>query len=108
MLRPGVACATGIELDRIKCEKAHAFLAQTLAEMRRRKHADLEPPTIVNAPIEEVLQVTAPSLLACFASAPWLSGLRFACQIAAVARGSQRTFTQLVKGILHVLLCLSG
>ena len=36
LVSPGVATASGIEIDRIKCNKAAAFLKHTVLELSRR------------------------------------------------------------------------
>ena len=57
LLEPGIGGALGIEIDRIKCDKAAAFLRQALAELRRRGLAGadrLVPPEIRCSPIEQV------------------------------------------------------
>ncbi|KAI7841649.1 hypothetical protein COHA_004669 [Chlorella ohadii] len=56
LLEPGIAGARGIEIDRIKCDKAAAFLKQAVAELQRRGVADtgLVPPPIECSAIENV------------------------------------------------------
>eukprot|EP00887_Chlorella_sp_A99_P002183 scaffold21.g2183.t1 len=58
LVDPGIASAAGVEIDRIKCDKASAFLAQTIAELRRRgllRPGELaEAPRIQCAAIEQV------------------------------------------------------
>lgn len=57
LLSPGIAGARGIEIDRIKCDKAHAFLRQAIAELARRgvvRGAQLAPPEIECSAIEQV------------------------------------------------------
>ena len=57
LIRPGLASAFGIELDKVKCDKADAFLSQTISEMQRRQQiaAGFVLPLIQCAAIEEVL-----------------------------------------------------
>lgn len=81
LLHPGVRAAYGIELDRIKCEKAEAFVQQTLGELLRRSElggvgrggdlcndvagdghdaegrAIVEPPPVLCTAIERVLSL---------------------------------------------------
>jgi hypothetical protein len=56
LLEPGIAGARGIEIDRIKCDKAAAFLRQAVAELRRRGAAGdaLVPPPVECSAIEKV------------------------------------------------------
>ena len=57
LLEPGIAGGLGVEIDRVKCDKAHAFLAQAVRELRRRGVAGsdaLQPPPIKCCPVEEV------------------------------------------------------
>ena len=57
-LRPGVACAWGVEVDRIKCVKACAFLKQTMAQLLQRNfptlHLEFDLPTVQCSAVEEV------------------------------------------------------
>ena len=60
LVDPGIASGFGVEIDRIKCDKAAAFLRQALVELRRKgvvrpgdNHLQ-EPPSIQCAPIEQV------------------------------------------------------
>lgn len=56
LVSPGIASAHGIEIDRIKCDKAEAFLKQTLLVLGRRVELklDLPIPTMTCAPIEDI------------------------------------------------------
>ncbi|KAL4855805.1 hypothetical protein ACK3TF_003578 [Chlorella vulgaris] len=57
LLEPGIAGARGIEIDRIKCDKAAAFCKQAVAELRRRGIAgaeELVPPPVECSAIEKV------------------------------------------------------
>jgi hypothetical protein len=57
LLEPGIASARGIEIDRIKCDKATAFLRQAALELARRGvagAADLPLPPIECSAIEGV------------------------------------------------------
>jgi hypothetical protein len=56
LVSPGVASAHGIEIDRIKCNKAEAFLKQTALVLGRRVDLkqDLPVPTLTCAPIEDI------------------------------------------------------
>ena len=56
LIEPGIASAFGVEIDRVKVDKADAFLRQTLAEMRRRGLATdaLAAPRIQCSPVEQV------------------------------------------------------
>lgn len=52
-----IAGATGVELDRIKCDKAEAFLPQALKQLEKRGLIDagvLTAPPITCAPVEDV------------------------------------------------------
>lgn len=58
LLEPGIAGARGIEIDRIKCDKAVAFLRQATLELQRRGVAGADAlvlPQIECSPIEKVL-----------------------------------------------------
>lgn len=48
--------AFGVEFDQVKCDKAKAFGAQTLAELAKRGRVDAEvlPPPVLCAAVEEV------------------------------------------------------
>ena len=56
LLEPGIAGARGVEIDRIKCDKAEAFLRQAVLELQRRGVAGegLTPPPIQCSAIENV------------------------------------------------------
>jgi hypothetical protein len=56
MVNPGIARGFGIEVDDIKCQKAHAFIKQASAELQRRGLAtrDAPPPEVSCLPIEQV------------------------------------------------------
>lgn len=57
LLSPGIAGARGIEIDRIKCDKAAAFLRQAIAQLARRgviQDAQVAPPEIECSAIERV------------------------------------------------------
>lgn len=56
LVEPGIASAFGVEIDRIKCDKAAAFLRQTVAELARRSvtQQQLDVPAIECSPIEQV------------------------------------------------------
>ncbi|KAL4427630.1 hypothetical protein ABPG75_001719 [Micractinium tetrahymenae] len=57
LLWPGIAGARGIEIDRIKCDKAAAFLRQAIAELARRgvvQAGQVAPPEIECSAIEQV------------------------------------------------------
>jgi hypothetical protein len=56
LVEPGIASAFGVEIDRIKCDKAVAFLRQAVLELQRRgvSSGQFEVPVIQCAPIEQV------------------------------------------------------
>ena len=56
LIHPGVASGFGIEIDQIKCSKAHAFLRQSAAALLKRGVAgkDLDVPIVKCSPIEKV------------------------------------------------------
>ncbi|GAB4821524.1 hypothetical protein N2152v2_008570 [Parachlorella kessleri] len=60
LVDPGIASGFGVEIDRIKCDKAAAFLRQALVELRRKGVVGpgdsqlQEPPSIQCAPIEQM------------------------------------------------------
>lgn len=56
LVDPGVTDAFGIELDGVKCDKAAAFVMQTLGELQRRGMLDddVAYPSVRQAAVEEV------------------------------------------------------
>ena len=77
LLEPGIAGANGVEIDRIKCDKAEAFLRQAVLELQRRGVAPegLVPPPIECAAIENVSPEAAICLAVC-----WLSCIGRGCR----------------------------
>lgn len=59
-MEPGIASACGVEIDRIKCDKAAAFLRHTVGELERRgvSSSRLEEPEIQCKAIEQVCILT--------------------------------------------------
>jgi hypothetical protein len=87
LLEPGIAGARGVEIDRIKCDKADAFLRQAVLELQRRGVAPegLVPPPIQCSAIENVSGAGAVCLLAaCLLAACLLAAcLLVVCLLAA-------------------------
>lgn len=56
LVDPGVAGAYGVEIDRIKCDKAAAFVRQTDAALTSRKAINrlLPLPAVQHAAVEQV------------------------------------------------------
>lgn len=56
LVDPGVAGAYGVEIDRIKCDKAAAFVRQTDAALTARKAINrlLPLPAVQHAAVEQV------------------------------------------------------
>lgn len=63
---PGINDAFGIELDSVKCNKAAAFVTQTLGELQRRGLLDegVPYPSVRQAAIEEVCMFGGVDLMA--------------------------------------------
>lgn len=58
LVDPGISAASGVEIDRIKCDKAAAFLQRSILELQRRGVLGAgeppEPPQIQCRAIEQV------------------------------------------------------
>ena len=109
LLEPGIAGATGVEIDRIKCDKADAFLRQAVLELQRRGVAPegLVPPPIQCSAIEDV---SSPGACACWLAVCLLAVRPLAaCLLSCIGRSSGVSAASLgrVYGRRHLpALCL--